>query len=130
MIPKADLVVGGVVAAIAGHQLSLARALEAGARRHVENAVGSVAILGRIAASLHLDVIDILGTELRADVAGDVGVGYGNAVNGPGNLVTATHVQLIVRHDRTWREVSDERQAVAAVSSGSLVNLGAADHCI
>src|SRR5262249_38402015 len=108
VIAKADLVVGAVVAAVAGDQLGLARAFEAGGGGHVEHAIGAVAILGRIAATLHLHVVDIFRIELGAHVGGNVGVGDGNAVDGPGDLVPATHVQLVMHHDRTGREVGNQ----------------------
>ena len=59
------------------YQFHLVVALEAGARNDVEHAVRAVAIRGRVAAALGLQVVDVFRIDLRADVAGDVGVGDG-----------------------------------------------------
>src|SRR5438876_12238087 len=78
---EADLIVGGIEAAVVENQLAFTIALEAGARDHVEHSIGAVAKLGRVAATLHLDGINVLRIELRANIAGDVGIGHGYTIN-------------------------------------------------
>ena len=111
------LIVGLVERAEGGDQLAFLIALEASSRDGIEDAIGAVAIGGGIAAALRLQVIDILGIDLRADVAGDVGVGNRNAVDSPGNLVSAAHVKLIVGHPCARNVIGDRGQAVAQIGA-------------
>ena len=46
MTAEAELIVGRVIAAVAGHQLRLFVALETRARDHVEDSVSTIAIVG------------------------------------------------------------------------------------
>src|SRR5260221_6236273 len=81
-----ELIVGAVPGPVAEEQMPLVAALEAGARDDVECGVGSVAILSGKTSPLHLDGLDVLGIELWADVAGDVRVRHGHAINHPLDL--------------------------------------------
>src|SRR5579872_1363456 len=117
-----DLIVGLIEIAKAGDQVTFLVALKTGSRDHVEHAVGSIAIVRVIAAALHFHVIDVLGIELRANVAGDIRVGNRHAVHQPAHLVSAADVQLIVRYVRARNIFGDHRQAVGAVRSGRVLN--------
>src|SRR5262249_20143719 len=82
VVAKTDLVVRAVVAAVTGDEFRLMGTFETGARSHVEDTIGAVAVFRRVASPLDLHVVYVLGVELRADVAGNVGVEHGHAVNG------------------------------------------------
>src|SRR5262249_3192194 len=125
VVAKADLIVGRVEISVAGHQLALARALEAGARSHVDDAVSAVAVFRGETSPLYLDVIDVLGIELRSHVAGNVSVGNRNAVNGPCDLMPAAEVKLVMDHVGAGGKVGDHGQAVSAIGAGSLRDLSA-----
>ena len=127
VVAEAQPVVGLVVVAVTGNELGLAIALEAGVRSDVEDAVGAVAIFGRIAAGLGLQVRDVFGIELRPDVGGDVGVGDRHAVDGPRDLVAAANVQLVVHHVRAGNKLGDDLEAVAGVHTGVAGDLLLAD---
>ncbi len=99
-----ELVVRLAVAAGAHDQLRFIVAFEAGARHHVEDAVGAVAVLRVVAAPLHVQVIHVLRIELRSDIGGDVRVRHRNAVDEPAHLVAAAKVQLVVGHVRPRHE--------------------------
>jgi len=86
--------------------------------RQVEHAINAITVFGAVTARLRLDVIDILGIELRPDIRRNVGVGHGHAVNRPGYLVAAAHVQLIVHHVRSGHEIGDDFEAVAGINTG------------
>ena len=45
---------------------------------------------------MSFDVVDVLGVNLRPNIAGDIGVRDGNTIDRPGHLVSAAH---IVRFD-------------------------------
>src|SRR5215468_946560 len=98
VVAEAKLVVSEVVVAVACQQLSPAVALESRARDHIEDAVSPVAGLSRKAAALHFDIIDVLGIELRAHVAGDIGIRHRDSIDGPSYLVSSADVKLIVHH--------------------------------
>ena len=102
-------------------------ALETAARNDVEDAVGAVADVGRVAAALDLDVVDVLGVDLRGEIAGDVGVGNLDAVDLPVELVAAAHVQHVVRHVGAGRVVGDHGHAVGAVRAGGFGDVLAID---
>src|SRR5258708_33925534 len=94
-------------------KLAFPVSLEAGPGYRVEDAVGTVAIRGRISAALCFEVIDILWVNLRTDVAGDIGIGDRDAVDGPCYLVPAAHVKLVGRNPGPRNVVGDRGQAVA-----------------
>ncbi len=60
--------------------------------RDVENAVGPVAELRAITATVGFQVIDVFRIKLRSNIAGDVGIGNRNAVDQPTDLVPAANV--------------------------------------
>jgi hypothetical protein len=126
MVSKVHLFVGLVERAIRGVELAFVVALESGPRNHIENAIRPVALIRRIAAALGLQIVDILGIDLRAHVAGDVGIGNGNPVDGPRHLVAAAHVELVVRDPRARDVVGDQVQAVAEIGSGRHLDLAPA----
>ncbi len=72
-------------------------AFESGARGNVENAVRAVAVVGRITPALRFHSVDVLWVELGAEVAGDVGIGDGDAIDQPAYLVATADVELVVR---------------------------------
>jgi len=64
---------------------------------------------------------------LEAEIAGDVGVGNGDAVNQPGHLMAPTDVQLVVHDIRTGNVVGDHREAIGPRSAGRFLNLQPVD---
>src|SRR5579862_514247 len=58
-------------------------ALEAGAWSRVKDAIGTVAVICGVATALCFEVIDVSRIDLRADVAGDIGIGNRHAVDEP-----------------------------------------------
>src|SRR4029077_2739033 len=96
VVSHAELVIGLAEIAAAGDELALAVALEAGARHDVEHPVGAITLVGTVAAALGLQVVDVLGIDLRTEVARDVGIGYLHPVDLPAGLVAAAYVQLVV----------------------------------
>src|SRR5206468_10252586 len=111
----------------ARRDLGFAVEFEAGARNYVEHAVGSLAELRGVPACLHFENIHIARVELRAHVRGDVGVGNGNAVNGPSDLMAAAQVKQVVRDHGTRNVIGDHGHAVGEVGAGGAGNLLAFD---
>src|SRR5262249_8145789 len=70
-------------------------------------------------AAIDFDDVHILGIELGSDIGGDVGIGYGDAVNKPGELMAAADVKLIVNEIRAGSVRGNEIQAVGAGGAGS-----------
>ena len=128
MIAEADLVVGVVITAIAADEFRLPVALESRASHDIKDSVGAVAIFGAIAAALNLEIIDVLGIKLRADIGSNVGVGYGHPIKQPRDLVSAANVKLIMDQVSAGCVVRDHVQAVGLVGAWSLSNLLSADH--
>ena len=127
VVAEVELVVGLEEVAGGEDELGLAVALEAGAGDDVEDAVGAVADVGGVAAALDFEVVDVLGVDLRAEVAGDVGVGDLDAVDEPADLVAAAHVEHVVGHVGAGDVVGDHGQAVGAVGAGGLGDVVAVD---
>src|SRR6267154_875336 len=122
VIAETELAVSGMTAAVRCDKLCLTVALEAGFGNDVECAVCAIAVFGGLAATLNFDHVDVLWIELRADVRGNVGVGNGDSIDKPGNLMAAANVQLIVNHVSARRVVGDEFEAVGASCAWSLQN--------
>ena len=120
-----ELIVGLKKIAGGKNQLGLVVALEAGARRDVEDSVGAIAIVGGVTAPLDFEDVDIFRVDLRPEIAGDVGVGDGHAVNEPTDLVPATNVKLVVREVGAGDEVSDHGETVGTRSPGRFLDLQA-----
>ncbi len=80
VIAEANLVVRIVVAAVAEDHFALTIAFESGTRHYVEDTVGAVAVLSTVSATLHFEVVDILGIKLRSHVRRDIGVRHGHTV--------------------------------------------------
>src|SRR6202044_3600068 len=76
-----ELIVGLVPIAETGDKLRLIVALEAGAGHDIEDSVRAVSVLRIVAAALNFEIVDVFGIDLRAQIGGDIGVGYGHAVN-------------------------------------------------
>jgi len=93
-----DLVVGLVEIPRADDKITLLVALKTGSRHDIEDSVRPVSVGGIVAASQDLEVIDILRVNLRRQIAGNVGVGDGNSIDQPLDLVASSHVQHIVCH--------------------------------
>src|SRR5438132_11257015 len=70
-----DLVVGLMEIAVAQNEFRFAAALKPCARHNVEDAISAVAMLGRVAAALQFQIINIFGIVLGTDIAGYVGSG-------------------------------------------------------
>jgi len=90
-------------------------------------AVGAIAIVGELAAARCVSRrIDVLGRDLRAEVAGDVGVGNRDAVDQPAYLMSAADVRRIVREIKSGRDiVGDHSEAVGLARRRCFVNLQA-----
>ena len=88
--------------------------------RQTRNAVGPVAVIGRVAPPQNFEVINILRVDLRSDVASNGRIRNWNAVNQPTDLVSAANVQLIVRIVRPWREVKIIARLFESVPPGAL----------
>jgi len=127
MIAEIELIVGLMKCAKRGVELHLAVSFEPGSRDNVKHAVRAVSILRGIPAALHFQVIDVLGIDLWPHVAGNVRIRYRNSVNGPGNLMSASNVQLVVSHVGARHVAGDHSQAVAQVRAGRLLD-GLAAH--
>jgi type I restriction enzyme, R subunit len=82
-----------------------------------------------VAAPLDLDIVDVLRIDLRAKIAGNVGVWNLNAVDEPAHLMATSHVQHVVRHVGSGHVVGDHRHAVGPVRAGGLGDLLPADQC-
>src|SRR5438093_9690062 len=114
---KIELIVRGVEAAIVQQQFSFIVALEASASHHIEHAVGTIAVFGGVSTALHFDLIDVLGIELRTNIAGNIRIWHGDAIQQPGDLVTTADVELVVNHHSPRHEVGNHSQVVGAVGS-------------
>src|ERR1700761_222402 len=66
---QAELVIRLIEVARREHQFALAIALEAATRNYVKDAVSTVTQSGSIAPPVDLQVVDILGIDLRRDIA-------------------------------------------------------------
>src|SRR5260370_26170646 len=108
-------------------QLGFVVTFESGARGDIEYAVGAVAVVCGVAAALRLKSINVPGIDLRAEVAGDVGVGDRNAINEPTDLVAAADVELVVRQIGARDVIGNHRQAVGPRGAGRFLNLQAID---
>src|ERR1700722_14052312 len=98
MVPQAELVVGLVEVSHRQNQLALAIALETATWHYIKNAIRAVSLAGSVAPSIHLEIIDILGIDLRSDVARDIGIGDIHPVDHPAQLVSSAHVQHVMGH--------------------------------
>ena len=126
-VPAAiDLVVRLIVASQADDEFAFLVAFKSGARNGVENPIGPVAIFRVVTAPLHLDVIEILGIDLRAHVVGDIGVGHRDAVDEPAELVSAADVKHVVDHVGARNVVRDHGHAVGSIGARSGLNIRSA----
>src|SRR5262249_48980681 len=82
----------------------------------------AVAVISGISAAPDLHNVHILGIKLRADISGNIGVGNGNPVHQPRNLMAATYMELVVNHVGTGSVVGDEVEAIRAGGSGCFGN--------
>src|SRR5438445_566130 len=71
-------------------------ALEPRPGYHVEHSVCAVSVLRRITATLNFNEINVLGIELRAHVAGNVGIRNRHPIQQPSDLMPAANVKLIM----------------------------------
>ena len=124
---EAELIVGLVEVAASEDEFGVVVALEAGAGDDVEDAIGAVAELGSVTAAIDFDVVQILGIELGTKVLRDGGVDDGNAVEEPGGLVSAAHVQHVVGDVGSGDVVGDHGQAVGGVGAGRALDVLSAD---
>jgi len=129
VVADVDLIVGLEKAAAAEDHLGFAVSVKPGARNHIENAVGAVSDFGVVAAALRLKIVNILGIDLRSEIAADVGVGNLHSIDLPAHLVAPTHVEHVVRHISSRNKVSDHLQAVGPVGSRRSSNLDPIYRC-
>ena len=80
---KIELIIRLPIIARAQNQLRFAIPLKSRSRHNVEDAIGADTHICRIAAALHLKIVDVLGIYLRAKVAGDICIRNLHAVNLP-----------------------------------------------
>src|SRR5712691_6983445 len=111
---KIKLVIGLEKIADAGDEFSVTVAFESCARGYVEDAISAVAEIGGITSPLHLDSVNVFWINLRAEIAGDIGVGDRHAVDKPAHLVAAANVELIMSEVGAWDIVRNHGQAVGA----------------
>ncbi len=123
-----DLVVGLVEIAGGNDEIAFTIALESGAGHDVEDAVSAVAVVGVVAAALDFEIVNVLGIDLRSEIVGDVGVGDGNAVDEPLDLMASAHVEHVVHDVSGGDVVGDHFHAVGAVGSRSLLDVDAVEH--
>src|ERR1019366_4363929 len=121
-----DLIVGLVEGAEGGSELGFVVAFETGAGNDVEDAVSAIAGIGRIAAATDFEEVDVFGIDLGAHVAGDIGVGDGDTVNRPGDLMAAADVKLVVRDPGARNVGGDHVEAIAEVGAGGVLDFAAA----
>src|SRR5579863_9047931 len=124
---EAESIVSLVEISCAEHQFSLAVAFKASAGSYIEHSVGAVADLGAVASAIDLEIVDIFGIDLRAQIGSDVGVGYGDAVDEPAGLVAAADVELIMGDVGSGDVVGNHSQAVGASRAGSAFDIETAD---
>ena len=129
MAADTEGVVGLVEVSSAENEFGLPVALESSAGHNVEHSISTVAKLGAVAATIHLQVGDILGIELRAEVRGDVGVRDGNAIDEPTGLVPSADVKLIMSEVCARDVIGNHGQAIGAGSARGAGDIGAADEC-
>src|SRR5208282_3734403 len=125
MPAKIDLIVCLVPIPQTHYDLCLIVPLKPGSRHDVENSIGTVSVIGFVTSSLNLQIVNILRVDLRAQIRGDIRIGYGHAVNQPVHLVASSHVQHVVGHIRSRHIVGDHLQRVGAVRAGCLSNVHA-----
>ena len=128
MTAAIDLVVCLVIAPITEDEIAFSIALEACSGYDVEDSVGAVAVFGVITTALDFDIVDVFGIDLRADVAGNVCIRYGHAIDEPAVLVPTTDVKHVVDHVCAGHVVCNEGQAVGPVSAGRELNILTAEH--
>lgn len=128
MSSATDLVVGLIEIANRDHQVAFAITLKASSRHDVEDSICAVAIVCVVTAALHLQIVNVLGVDLRSQIVGDVGVRDGDTINQPLDLVTASHMKHVMGHVRGGHVVGDHLHAVGAVGARSLLNVHAVQH--
>jgi len=117
-----ELIVRAPEIAGRGDQLGFVVALKSRRRDSVEEAVGAVAVFARKAAALDLQLGNVLGIHQRGHVHRDAGVDDRDAVQKPVHLMAAAHMQHVVHHVGSGREVGDHGEAVSLVRAGGLGN--------
>ena len=118
MSAEIQFIVGLIEIADGGDQFRFIISFKAGARRDVENAVGTVPEVRVVTAALDFQRIDVVGIELWTEIAGNVGVRNRHAVDQPTDLMPPAHVQLVVREIGSRHIVGDHRQAVGSRGAG------------
>src|SRR5271168_1065479 len=123
MPAEIQLIVGLEPVAETGNQFTLIVPLEPAAGDDIEDSVRAVSVVRFIAASLHLQIVNVLRVNHRAQVRGNVRVGDGDAVNQPFHLMSTAHMQHVVSHVGSGNVVGNHGHAVATVGAGSLNNI-------
>lgn|ERR1017187_4515323 len=108
-------------------QLAVAVALEAIAGQYVKDTVGAVADIGRVAAALGFEGIDVFGIDLRTYIGGNLSIGNGDAIDEPAGLMPTADVEHIVGHVGAGNIVRDHLHAKSAAGSRGLVDVDASD---
>src|SRR5215470_15417821 len=84
-----------IVAAIGRHELTEFGSFETRPWHDIEYSVAPISVIGAQAASLDLEILDILRIKLRPD-CGEVTVWNGNAVDFPGDTMTTAGVEVVM----------------------------------
>src|ERR1700733_12894938 len=127
MAAEIELIVRLIPIAKAGDEFGFVVPLETTSRHDVENSIGAVSIVGVVAASLNLEIINVLGVDHRAQIGSDVCVGHRYTVNQPVNLVATAHMQHVVGYVGGRHVVGDHGKAVGAVSARGLGDVRTVD---
>lgn len=127
VVAEAKNVIGLGIAAAAEDQLAATFALKSGTRNDIENAMGAVAEIGLVAASLDFQIGDVERIDYRTNIGGDIGVGDEGTVDEPAYLVSTAHMKQVVHHVSPRGKVGDHGEAIGAAGAGRSANFAAAD---
>ena len=115
-----DLIVGRIKVPGGGNHLDVVVALKAGGRHHVEESVSAIAVLARKTAALDLQLFHVLGIDQRRHIGRDIRVDHRYAVEKPIHLMAAAHVEHVVNHVSSGREIGDHCETVGLIGSRRL----------
>src|ERR1700735_3294174 len=127
MASEVELVIRLLPIAESEDEFRLIVALEAAAGHDVEDSIRAVSVVGVVAASLDLEIVNIFGVDYRPQIGGYICVGHGYTVNQPVNLVATSHMQHVVSYVCGGHVVGDHSETVGAVSTWGLGYVRAAD---
>ena len=118
MATEIDLVVGLIPISQTQYQLRFVVSLETRARHDIEDPVRSVPIICFVAASLNLQIVDVLRVNLRTQVVAILVLGMGTPSMSQSTWWPPAHVQHVVSHVRRRHIVCDHRKALVRSAPG------------